>query len=89
MELALRIFGEMPKSNFVSWNTMIGATAMVQANMFEEAIGLFKETQNQGISAHYADKKITQLALDRVGTQMLLSDIYASAGKLTDVARVR
>ncbi|KAI5440291.1 hypothetical protein KIW84_025569 [Lathyrus oleraceus] len=89
---ACKVFDSMSNktvSNLVSWNTMIGVTAMVQANIFEEAIGFFKETQNQGISAHYADKKITQLALHRVGTQMLLSDIYAPAGKWTDVARVR
>ncbi|XP_057450239.1 pentatricopeptide repeat-containing protein At3g22690 [Lotus japonicus] len=39
--------------------------------------------------AHYAAEKLTQLAPERVGIQVLLSNIYASAGKWTDVARVR
>ncbi|PSS01425.1 Pentatricopeptide repeat-containing protein [Actinidia chinensis var. chinensis] len=39
--------------------------------------------------AAYAADKITELAGDRSGTHVLLSNIYASAGKWTDVARVR
>ncbi|KAK7308043.1 hypothetical protein VNO77_41634 [Canavalia gladiata] len=39
--------------------------------------------------AHYAAEKIIQLAPERVGVHVLLSNIYASAGKWTDVARVR
>ncbi|XP_057445062.1 pentatricopeptide repeat-containing protein At3g22690-like [Lotus japonicus] len=40
--------------------------------------------------AHYAAEKLTQLAPERVGIHMLLSNnMYASAGKWTDVARVR
>eukprot|EP00256_Glycine_max_P019904 XP_003538647.2 pentatricopeptide repeat-containing protein At3g22690 [Glycine max] len=39
--------------------------------------------------AHYAAEKLTQLAPERVGIHVLLSNIYASAGKWTDVARVR
>ncbi|KAH1267774.1 hypothetical protein AAZX31_01G221400 [Glycine max] len=39
--------------------------------------------------AHYAAAKLTQLAPERVGIHVLLSNIYASAGKWTDVARVR
>nr|KYP52734.1 Pentatricopeptide repeat-containing protein At3g22690 family [Cajanus cajan] len=39
--------------------------------------------------AHYAAEKLTQLAPERVGIHVLLSNIYASAGKWNDVARVR
>lgn len=39
--------------------------------------------------AHYAAEKLTRLAPERVGIHVLLSNIYASAGKWTDVARVR
>lgn len=39
--------------------------------------------------ARYADEKITQLVPERVGIHVLVSNIYASAGKWTDVARVR
>ncbi|AES93706.2 putative tetratricopeptide-like helical domain, DYW domain-containing protein [Medicago truncatula] len=39
--------------------------------------------------ANYADEKITQLAPEKVGIHVLLSNIYASAGKWNDVARVR
>jgi pentatricopeptide repeat protein len=39
--------------------------------------------------ARCVDEKITQLAPERVGVHVLLSNIYAAAGKWTDVARVR
>ncbi|KAK4252623.1 hypothetical protein QN277_014370 [Acacia crassicarpa] len=46
--LAWRTFDEMPVRDLVSWNTMIGA--LVQEGMFEEAIELFWEMQNNGMT---------------------------------------
>ena len=39
--------------------------------------------------AGYAAERIEELASERTGIQVLLSNIYASAGKWTDVAKVR
>ncbi|KAB1669913.1 hypothetical protein ERO13_A10G118300v2 [Gossypium hirsutum] len=39
--------------------------------------------------AGYATERMKELASDRTGIQVLLSNIYASAGKWTDVAKVR
>ncbi|XVF63069.1 hypothetical protein PTKIN_Ptkin09bG0059200 [Pterospermum kingtungense] len=39
--------------------------------------------------AGYADERIEELASSRTGIQVLLSNIYASSGKWTDVANVR
>ncbi|KAJ7954854.1 Pentatricopeptide repeat-containing protein family [Quillaja saponaria] len=49
MESAWRIFSEMPESDLVSWNTMVGA--LVQESMFEDAIELFRVMQNEGVKA--------------------------------------
>jgi hypothetical protein len=37
----------------------------------------------------YAAERITELAPKRTGIHVLLSNIYASAGKWTEVAKVR
>jgi hypothetical protein len=39
--------------------------------------------------AAYAAERITELAPKRTGIHVLLSNIYASAGKWTEVAKVR
>ncbi|PIA31683.1 hypothetical protein AQUCO_04900168v1 [Aquilegia coerulea] len=39
--------------------------------------------------AAYAAKKVTELAPEKTGSHILLSNVYASAGKWIDVARVR
>ncbi|KAL5098643.1 hypothetical protein RYX36_002970 [Vicia faba] len=75
IELALRIFGEMRESNLVSRNTMTGV--MVLAEMFEEAISLFREMQNQGIKGDNVTMVGIASACGYLGTLDLAKWIYA------------
>ncbi|PRQ36701.1 putative pentatricopeptide [Rosa chinensis] len=47
---AWKMFNEMPRSDLVSWNTMIGA--LVQESKFEKAIELFRVIQSEGIKGY-------------------------------------
>ncbi|XP_014519513.1 pentatricopeptide repeat-containing protein At3g22690 [Vigna radiata var. radiata] len=74
LEEALHLIQSMPmEPNDVMWGSLLAAC---------------RKHKNVEL-AHYAAEKLTQLAPERAGTHVLLSNIYASAGKWTDVARVR
>ncbi|ESW29103.1 hypothetical protein PHAVU_002G043500 [Phaseolus vulgaris] len=74
LEEALHLIQSMPmEPNEVMWGSLLAAC---------------RKHKNVEL-AHYAAEKLTQLAPERVGIHVLLSNIYASAGKWTDVARVR
>ena len=74
LEEALDLIQSMPmEPNDVTWGSLLAAC----------------RKHNNVELAHYAAEKITQLAPERVGIHVLLSNIYASAGKWNDVARVR
>lgn len=48
VDSAVKVFDEMPERDVVSWNTMIGA--LVDENMFLDAIELFRLMQNKGVA---------------------------------------
>ncbi|GKV19643.1 hypothetical protein SLEP1_g29872 [Rubroshorea leprosula] len=73
-EEALDIIKSMPmEPNDVIWSSLLAACRM---------------HQNVDMAA-YAAQRIRELAPERTGVHVLLSNIYASAGKWTDVANVR
>ncbi|KAK7405923.1 hypothetical protein VNO78_07535 [Psophocarpus tetragonolobus] len=74
LEEALHLIQSMPmEPNDVVWGSLLAAC---------------RKHKNVEL-AHYAAEKITQLAPERAGIHVLLSNIYASAEKWSDVARVR
>ncbi|KAK7253152.1 hypothetical protein RIF29_37628 [Crotalaria pallida] len=74
LEEALDLIRSMPmEPNDIMWGSLLAAC---------------RKHKNVEL-AHYAAEKITQLAPERAGIHVLLSNIYASAGKWSDVARVR
>ncbi|TYI61363.1 hypothetical protein E1A91_D10G167800v1 [Gossypium mustelinum] len=74
LEEALDLIKLMPmEPNDVIWGSLLAACRM-----------------HRNIDmAGYATERMKELASDRTGIQVLLSNIYASAGKWTDVAKVR
>ncbi|KAL6970448.1 Pentatricopeptide repeat-containing protein [Sarracenia purpurea var. burkii] len=71
---ALELVTGMPiEPNDVVWGALVAAC----------------KTHKNDKMALYAAERIKELAHERSGIQVLLSNIYASAGKWTDVARVR
>ncbi|KAL2317228.1 hypothetical protein Fmac_031104 [Flemingia macrophylla] len=74
LEEALHLIQSMPmEPNDVVWGSLLAAC----------------RKHNNVQFTHYAAEKLSQLAPERVGIHVLLSNIYASAGKWADVARVR
>ncbi|KAK6254907.1 hypothetical protein SCA6_016212 [Theobroma cacao] len=74
LEQALDLIKGMPmEPNDVIWGSLLAACRM---------------HRNVDMAA-YAAERIKELASERTGIQVLLSNIYASAGKWTDVAKVR
>lgn len=75
LEEALDLMQSMPmEPNDVIWGSFLAAC---------------RKHKHVGLAQYAAEKITTQMAPDRVGIHVLLSNIYASAGKWTDVARVR
>ncbi|KAA8548666.1 hypothetical protein F0562_000350 [Nyssa sinensis] len=71
---ALDLIKSMPmEPNDVVWGALLAAC----------------RTHKNDKMAAYAAERITGLSCERTGIHVLLSNIYASAGKWTDVARVR
>ncbi|OMO54634.1 hypothetical protein CCACVL1_27701 [Corchorus capsularis] len=74
LEQALDLINRMPmEPNDVIWGSLLAACRM----------------HRNVDMAGYAAERIKELASERTGIQVLLSNIYASAGKWTDVAKVR
>ncbi|KAL4386722.1 hypothetical protein GQ457_09G020180 [Hibiscus cannabinus] len=74
MEEALDLIKSMPvEPNDIIWGSLLAACRM----------------HRNVDMAEYAAERIKELASDRTGIQVLLSNIYASAGKWSDVAKVR
>ncbi|XVF63066.1 hypothetical protein PTKIN_Ptkin09bG0059000 [Pterospermum kingtungense] len=74
LEEALDLIKNMPtKPNDVIWGSFLAA-CRIHRNVD---------------MAGYAVERIEELASDKTGIQVLLSNIYASSGKWTDVAKVR
>ncbi|KAF7806881.1 pentatricopeptide repeat-containing protein [Senna tora] len=74
LEEALDLIRSMPmEPNDVIWGSLLAAC---------------RTHKNVGL-AQYAADKITELAPDKTGIHVLLSNIYAFAGKWDDVAKVR
>jgi pentatricopeptide repeat protein len=74
LEEALDLIKSMPmEPNDVIWGSLLAAC---------------RNHKNVEVAA-YAAERITELAPERTGIHVLLSNIYASAGKWTEVAKVR
>ncbi|XP_057982054.1 pentatricopeptide repeat-containing protein At3g22690 [Malania oleifera] len=74
IEEALNLIKGMPmEANDVIWGTLLAAC----------------QTHKSFEIAKYAAERMKKLGHERTGIQVLLSNIYASAGKWTDVASVR
>ncbi|KAK4587394.1 hypothetical protein RGQ29_024198 [Quercus rubra] len=74
LEEAIDLIKSMPmEPNDVIWGSVLAAC---------------RTHKNVKLAAHAAER-ITQLAPDRTGIHVLLSNIYASAGKWNEVAKVR
>ncbi|KAJ6312941.1 hypothetical protein OIU77_014460 [Salix suchowensis] len=98
---AMQVFNGMVERDVSAWTAAIGAMAMEGNGT--GAIKLFDEMLQQGIkpdgvvfvslltalSHAYAAERISKLEPERTGIQVLLSNIYASAGRWDDVAKVR
>ncbi|PRQ36242.1 putative pentatricopeptide [Rosa chinensis] len=65
-EVSLEMFSEMPKSNLVSWNTIIGA--LFQESKFGEAIELFRVMQTEGIKGDRVTMVEAASACEYLGT---------------------
>ncbi|RYR61505.1 hypothetical protein Ahy_A04g018679 [Arachis hypogaea] len=79
---ASRIFYECVDRNLVMYNT-------IMSNYVQHGLPAACRKHNNVEMAQYAAEKITQLDPEKVGIHVLLSNIYASAGKWNEVARVR
>ncbi|PRQ36234.1 putative pentatricopeptide [Rosa chinensis] len=73
------MFSEMPKSDLVSWNTIIGA--LFQESKFGEAIELFRVMQTEGIKGDRVTMVEAASACGYLGALDLEKWIHAYIGK--------
>lgn len=69
--------------------TLIGSMTMEPNDVIWAALLAASRIHRDLRLAEYAAKKVLELAPERSGIHVLLSNVYASAGKWEDVARVR